>query len=159
MDLSTSNLSPKSVLDNVDNDGSSYCAGVKANHYVANESRDFAVGNSAQFSGERSSCGEFNKVRDGVEGTYASQELGLRQDATDFKESNNNYSMINSSMTAQANKNHDGASYNEEILCTPSLWENKCDQGVEKVKSNDGFRPLTPPRSPSADDIGGPSGK
>lgn len=160
LDCSTSNLSPKSVLDNVDSDCTSYCGVVKADDCEANESRDPAGVSSAQFSGERSVCVEVNEIKDDAEGISACQSLGSRQNVTDFKEAENGVWIINSSATLRANHCHDGISYSEKIHNTASLQENNCNQGVEKVKNNDGFHPLTPPRSPSPDVYSGkPSGK
>ncbi|KAL5862521.1 hypothetical protein ACOSQ3_000035 [Xanthoceras sorbifolium] len=131
LERNISNLSPKSVLDNMDNDCTSYCSVAKANKCEANESKDSAGGSSAQFSCERrAEFVEVNEVKDDVEGVSVCRSAASRQNVTDLKEARNDAPIINS-------------------LQIPSLEENNCNLGVDEVKSNDCFHPLMPPRSPS----------
>ncbi|KAK3183017.1 hypothetical protein Dsin_030303 [Dipteronia sinensis] len=168
LDRNISNLSPKSVLDNMDNDCTTYCSVAKANDCEANESRDSAGGSSAQFSCERRpECVEVNEIKDDAEGISACQSSGSRQNvidfngagndapiissSVDFNDARNDAPIISSSVTLRANECHDGIFNSEKIHKMPSLEENNCNPGVDKLKSNDAFHPLTPPRSPSPD--------
>lgn len=151
-----SNSSPKSVLDNMDGGFTHYCRETSAE---INESRDTSGGSSSHFSCEaRLEAVKVNETGDAMEGISASFTSGARQNVSKI-ENRDDSPMIDASKPLRTSDCH-GVFSNEKVYDLPSREASKSTQGVDKVKSNDGFRPLTPSQSPSPDDYPSkPSGK
>ncbi|XP_031248788.1 ubiquitin carboxyl-terminal hydrolase 20-like [Pistacia vera] len=142
-----SNSSPKSVLDNMDGGFTHYC---RVTNAEINESRDTSGESSSHFSCEtRVEAVKVNGTRDAMEGISASFTSGTRQNVSKI-ETRDDSSTIDASKPLRTSDGH-GVFSNEKVDNLPSLEASKSSQGVDKVKSNDGFRPLTPSRSPSPD--------
>ncbi|KAJ0112649.1 hypothetical protein Patl1_03504 [Pistacia atlantica] len=143
-----SNSSPKSVLDNMDGGFTHYC---RVTNAEINESRDTSGESSSRFSCEtRVEAVKVNGTRDAMEGISASFTSGTWQNVSKI-ETRDDSSTIDASKPLRTSDGH-GVFSNEKVDNLPSLEASKSSQGVDKVKSNDGFRPLTPSRSPSPDD-------
>lgn len=151
-----SNLSPKSVLDNMDGGFTHYC---RATNAEISESRDTYGGSSSHFSCEtRPEALKVNETSDAVEVISASFITGSRQNVSKF-ETRDDSPLIDALKPLTKSDCH-GVFSSEKLDNLPSHEESKSSQGVGKVNSNDCFRPLTPSRSPSPDDYPSkPSGK
>ncbi|KAJ0052477.1 hypothetical protein Pint_03439 [Pistacia integerrima] len=144
----TSNSSPKSVLDNMDGGFTHYC---RVTNAEVNESRDTSGESSSHFLCEtRVEAVKVNGTRDAMEGISASFTSGTGQNVSKI-ETRDDSSTIDASKPLRTSDGH-GVFSNEKVDNLPSLEASKSSQGVDKVKSNDGFCPLTPSRSPSPDD-------
>lgn len=161
MDADISNSSPKSVLDNVENDYTS-CSGVaNAESCEADEPSDSAGDCSTKFSCQlRSKDLEVNEIRDTVNGMSACFTLASCRNVAELETRGDDIPMIDNASRPLSASDFYGVFCNKKVNKLTSIEEDNCNQGVEKVKIIDGFHPLTPPRSPSPDVYSGkPSGK
>lgn len=151
MNADISNSSPKSVLDNVENDYTSRSGVANAESCKANEPSASAGDSSTKFSCQlRSIDLEVNETRDTVKGMSACFTLASYRNAAEH-ETRDNTPMIDDASRPLSASDFYGVFCNEKVNKLTSLEEDNCNPGVEKVKIVDGFHPLTPPRSPSPD--------
>lgn len=158
-DLDLSNSSPKSVLDNMDGGYASYSRVATAENCNYDESRDYAGSSLTKFSCElRSKNVEGNETRDAAEEISECFSSATRQNVAEV-ETRDDTPMIDACRPLGSSDCHDGGCSSDKVNNLPSVEDNNCSQDVAIVKSNEGFRPLTPSRSPSPDVYSGkPSG-
>ncbi|GKV10691.1 hypothetical protein SLEP1_g22019 [Rubroshorea leprosula] len=141
LDPNVSNLSPKSVLDNIESAIPSDSGAGNNNECSSNESKDAADRMSMQFSYETKTDSAVN------ESSIAAEAYGSEQNVTELNESGAETPTIDANMPPRSSDCFEGLS--DENICTVSpLGENMCNQDVDKACKSSGS-PQTSTRSKS----------
>ncbi|KAA8525876.1 hypothetical protein F0562_007731 [Nyssa sinensis] len=130
-DHNMSNTSPKSVLDNVDHNGtlSPSVPSVVNSHRL-----------------------EIHETKDAADGIPMESSIGLRHERVEVNEAVDDSHRIYTPVPVAESNSCEGTSCKVGKMCTPSpLGEKNCNLQSVKIKNNANITPQTPPRSPSPD--------
>lgn len=145
LDLTGSNTSPKSVLDNVD---SACPSAVNMDSSEAKETEDAIEGTSSHISCQRKlEEFEISEARDETEGISAQIS---NSNGPKFHTTVGDSPMVNVSLPLRSSDCHDGVLH-DDMLCASPVEEDSCNQVAKKIGRNGDLHPPTPPRSPKPD--------